>query len=149
MRGQCFHFIHVVNIPTNEKPSRPLNSTWRDRLHVTIHVPSLNNSSHIHQIITNMSLSDQWCLDQVILDMIPRPDVEHSIQFLERSCLRFRQRKPCENKAEKVPCSIEAKSALRCECLKQRRPCQCENEVEAPACGCSKCHTGVSYRQWL
>jgi len=149
MRSQCFHFIQVVNIPNNEKLSRSLNPTWRDRLNMTLHVPSLNDSSHIHQVITNVSLSDQWRLDQVILDMVPRPDIEHSIQLLKRSCFCFRERKPGEHETEEIPCSIEAESTLRCKGLKQRRPSKCENEVETPARGCCECHSGIADCEWL
>jgi len=85
---------------------------------MTLHVPSLNDSSYIYQVITNVSLSDQRRLDQVVFDMIPRPDVEYSIQLLKWSCLCFRQCKPSKDEAEEIPCSVEAESTLRCKCFK-------------------------------
>lgn len=94
-------------------------------LNVTLHVSALNNTSHIHQVVADMTPSDQRRLDQMILDMIPRSDVKDSIQLLKWSCFRFRQSEPSEDEAEEIPCSVKAKSALRCKGLKKWRPRQC------------------------
>jgi hypothetical protein len=96
-----------------------------------------------------MTLADQRRLDQIILGMVSRPDVKHSIQFFERSGLGLGQAEPRKDKSKEVPRGVEAEGALRCEGFEKRWPCQCEDEIETPACGCRKSHACITYCKWL
>jgi hypothetical protein len=85
----------------------------------------------------------------MILEMVSRPDIEHSIQLLKRPSFGLRQTEPREHETEEVPRSIPAESALWCEGFLKRRPGQCEKEIEAPACGGRKCHASITDCEWL
>ena len=96
-----------------------------------------------------MALSNPGRLDQMIFEVVSRPDVEHSIQLLKRPSFGLRQAEPREHETEEVPRSIPAESALWCKSFLERWPGQCEKEIEAPACGGCKCHAGVADCEWL
>lgn len=114
-----------------------------------LHIPPLNNRSHISQVIPHMPLANHRRLDKMISKVIPSPDVKHSIQLLQRSRLGLRQTEPSEDETEQIPSRVPTESALSCEGCLKGWPRQCEDKVKSPARGCCECHAGVTDGEWL
>lgn len=117
--------------------------------YIAFRISALNHCSHIHQVVTHVAFSNQWCLDQMVLEMISCPDVKNSVQLLKRPSLCLRQTEPCEHETEEIPSSVPAEGTLWCKGFLKRWPSQREKEVEAPACGCCERHAGIANSEWL